>query len=182
MEEIWLPCPDFEDHYEVSNLGRLKSKSVFIPHEGTWNQDMGGYIKKVKIHNQQVNRYGYLHAKLCKYGKCNHRTVHRLVAKVFIPNPNNLTQVNHIDGNKMNNRVDNLEWVSPSGNIKHAYETGLMNSDHLKGSKHHKTKLTEQDVLDIRESNLKPKDLSKKYNISYSTVIDILNRKTWKHI
>lgn len=57
--------------------------------------------------------------------------IHRLVAKTFIPNPNNLPQVNHIDGNKKNNSVDNLEWVSRSGNVRHAYDTGLINSTNI---------------------------------------------------
>lgn len=182
IEEIWKPCPEFEDHYEVSNLGRIRSKAVFIPHDGMFNKDVGGYIKKIKLHNQQMNRYGYLHTKLCKYGKCVHRTVHRLVAKAFIPNPDNLVQVNHIDGDKTNNTVSNLEWVSRSQNIKHAYSTGLMNSDHLKGSKHPNSKITEEVVKDIRSSNLKNKELAEKYNISSATVSNIRNRITWKHL
>lgn len=180
--EKWLPCPGFEDHYEVSDHGRLRSRAIFIPHDGSWNKDIGGYIKKVKMHNQQVNRYGYLHSKLCKYGKCNHRTIHRLVATAFLENPNKHPQVNHIDGNKMNNHVDNLEWVSRSGNIKHAYDTGLMNSDHLKGSKHHNAKLTEDDVRAIRASDKSRKELMEEYGISYSTLKDVLNFKSWKHV
>ena len=181
-EEVWKPCPDFEEHYEVSNLGRVRSRSVFIPHDGSWNKDMNGYIKKVKIHNQQVNRYGYLQTKLCKYGKCRQLTIHRLVAKAFIENPENKSQVNHIDGNKKNNRVDNLEWTTRSENVKHAYDTGLMSSKHMTGSNHPLSKLTEDDVREIRTSEKKLKDLAKQFGVSYATIIDIKKHRTWKNI
>jgi hypothetical protein len=182
--EEWKPCPEFEDHYEVSNLGNVRSKAVFIPHDGNWNKDAGGYIKKFKKHNQQMNRYGYMHVKLCKYGTCNHRTVHRLVANAFIPNPDKLKQVNHIDGVKTNNTVSNLEWVSAGQNIKHAWETGLMNAEHLTGSKHFNTKLSEKQVLSIRKEsgNTTIKDIANKYGIGITTTRDIITRRTWKHI
>lgn len=185
MEEIWKPCPEFEDYYEISNLGRVKSKAIFIRHDGNWS-DEHGYVKKIKVKNITKNRYGYLTSKLCKLGKCRRLTIHRLVAKAFIPNPDNLTQVNHIDGNKENNYVGNLEWVSQARNIQHAFETGLMTNEHLKGSNHHNAKLTEEDVKTMRriynEGDVTIKALANKYNISARTARDILTNKTWKNV
>lgn len=179
--EIWKPVIEYENVYEVSNLGRLRSKPVFVVNDSIFG-DLGGYIKNIKIKNQTINRDGYLTSKLCFNGKCRRLTVHRLVAKAFIPNPNKYSQVNHMDGNKFNNTLENLEWVSAAQNTKHAWETGLITNEHMLGSNHHSSKLIEEDVLDIRNSNLTRKQLAEKYSISLSTVNDIIRRKSWKHI
>jgi hypothetical protein len=185
LQEEWRPVPEFEDYYEISNMGRVKSKAIFIRHDGNWS-DEHGYVKKIKTKNITMNRYGYLTSKLCKLGKCRRLTVHRLVAKAFIPNPEGFTQVNHVDGNKENNVVTNLEWVSAARNIQHAYETGLMNSDHLQGSNHHNAKLTEEDVKTMRriynEGTVTIKALANKYNIGASTARDILTHRTWRNV
>ena len=73
----------------------------------------------------KLDRYGYYKVTLSVNRKLHYRTVHRLVAETFIPNPNNLPQVNHINGDKTNNSVDNLEWVSPRTNVNHAHSMGL---------------------------------------------------------
>lgn len=183
--EIWLDCPEYEKVYQVSNLGRVRSKPIFIRHDGIFG-DENGYIKHVKIKNQTVNRYGYLTTKLCYDGKCRRLTIHRLVAKAFLTNENNYNQVNHINGNKFDNRLDNLEWVSASQNIQHAYDTGLMTSEHMQGSKHFNAKVNEEDVIEMRRlydnKEMKIKQISEKYNIGVSTTYDICKRKTWKNI
>lgn len=181
-EEIWMPCPEFEKHYMISNLGRLRSREVFIPHDGMFGDD-GGYTKHIKIKNQTENRYGYLTSKLCKDGNCRRLTIHRLVAKAFLENPKKLSQVNHIDGNKHNNVVTNLEWISPSGNIKHAYATGLMNAEHLKGENNKLSKLTNEKVEIIRNKLLNGETcttIAREFDVSPSTIRDIKNNKTWK--
>jgi len=184
MEEIWKPIVGYEQHYEVSNLGRVKSKAVFIPHTGNWTEE--GYIKKIKIKNLHINRYGYLHVKLCKYGQCKHHLVHRLVGMAFLPEPNKKLQINHIDGNKLNNCVTNLEWATSKENMAHAWQTGLINADHMQGSRHPKAKITEDDVVVIRnlyQSKLATKqELSDKYGLSVASISDILYKRTWKNV
>lgn len=121
----------------------------------------------------QQNNKGYLRVILCgkKY------FVHRLVAEKYIPNPNNYEQVNHIDGNKLNNTVNNLEWVSNIMNRTHAVKMGL----HLKGEDCPWSKLNWEKVEFIRKSSTYSiKELSKKFNVSETTIRDVINYKTWK--
>lgn len=105
--EIWLPVVGYEGKYEISNLGRVKSL----------RDKYGNY--REKILKQGKNNNGYLCVKLCKEGKMKNCRVHRLVANAFIPNPNNFPTVNHIDENKENNQVDNLEWMNLSKQQRH---------------------------------------------------------------
>lgn len=183
--EEWRPAPGYEGYYEVSNLGRIKSAAIFIRHDGNWAEE-GGYIKKIKIRSQQTNRYGYKTIKLCKLGNCKQARVHRLVAEAFIPTDNHLNQINHIDGNKTNNLITNLEWVTAAENMKHAWETGLVNKDHTVGSRHHNALLNEQLVIEIRSLYAKggytQKELAEIYGVKFGTIKDVLTNRTWKHV
>lgn len=109
--------PGFED-YAVS-----KSGEVFrISYSDSGNR--GKYKLPHKL-TPKLDKYGYYKVTLSVNRKLTYRTIHRIVAETFIPNPNNLPQVNHIDGNKTNNRVENLEWVTPRENTLHAHSSGL---------------------------------------------------------
>lgn len=107
-EEVWKDVLGYEGLYQVSNLGRIKS----LPKkDGFYN--LPEHIKKQHITNK------YYAVSLNKNGKCKNTHVHRLVAKAFLPNPNNLPQVNHKDENKLNNNIENLEWCSAKYNVNY---------------------------------------------------------------
>lgn len=119
MEEIWKGIPGYEEKYQASNLGRIRSTI-------SWNGRY--YYKKERILVPQKNCWGRLQIDLSKNGKVKKYSVHRLVAQTFIPNPENKPEINHIDGNKLNNNIENLEWVTSKENVLHAYRTGLRKS------------------------------------------------------
>ena len=106
MEEIWKNIEGYPN-YQVSNMGRVKRLST------------GYYRRTEKILKPQLQNNGYLHIKLSQKDKTKCILVHRLVAQVFIPNPNNLPQVNHINEDKTDNRVENLEWCTQKYNINY---------------------------------------------------------------
>ena len=127
-----------------------------------------------RILKPQPNGKGYLRVILG--GK--RYFVHRLVAEKFIPNPENKEQVNHKDGNKLNNNADNLEWVTNKENRKHAIENNL----HLQGEACPQTKLTETDVKFIREHlELNSVELGKLLNVAPSTIRSVRNYQSWKN-
>lgn len=123
MEE-WKPVVGYEDSYEVSNYGRVRSVDRIIVDKNGVESFHRGFMKK-QTDNKVRGKAGYLVVRLLSNGVGITRVVHRLVAEAFIPNENNLPTVNHIDGNKQNNHVDNLEWVSFADNNIHALHTNL---------------------------------------------------------
>lgn len=114
MEEIWKDIPGYEGFYQVSNMGRVK-------HLVEWrgNDYSARYISNPKIVLPHLDCNGYERIRLFMWGKGKPYRIHRLVAKAFIPNPNNYPQINHIDEDKTNNRVDNLEWCTQTYNNKY---------------------------------------------------------------
>lgn len=111
--EKWKSIKGFENLYEISNMGNIKSLG------NKKNHSKIIYLKKGE------NRGGYEYVVLQNNKKIKSKLVHRLVAEAFIPNPENKKQVNHIDGNKKNNCVENLEWNTPSENILHSFKIKL---------------------------------------------------------
>jgi len=113
------------------------------------------------------------------------KLIHRLVAEAFIPNPENLPEINHIDGNKRNNAVSNLEWVSHLENIRHAWDTGLSTPTSLKGEDNPSAKLTEDDVSTIRKryaaGGVTQAELAREYQVTATAIHWVLTRKNWKH-
>lgn len=121
-KEIWKPVTDWEGIYKVSNLGRVRSLRRTMTTSSLVKIVVPGKVKVL-----QINKNGYAVALLSQRGVRKDKlcTVHRLVAREFVENPLNKPEVNHKDGNKLNNNVSNLEWVSHSENTKHAADTGL---------------------------------------------------------
>lgn len=108
-KEVWKPIPGYEDRYLASSLGRIKS----LP---SCSRSKGVIIKP------NLKKSGYTNTGLCKDGKVKHWRTHRLIALTFLPNPDNLPEVNHLSGVKNDNRVCNLAWCSRSDNVKHKYK------------------------------------------------------------
>jgi hypothetical protein len=120
MQEIYKDIKGYEGLYQISNLGNIRSLD-----RQSWNGNSWFTLKGKQL-SPADNGKGYLFVGLCKNGKIRSRCyIHRLVAETFLPNPNNKPCVNHIDGNKQNNCLSNLEWVTYEENNKHAYKTGL---------------------------------------------------------
>jgi len=178
MDEIWKDIPDYEGFYQASNLGKIKS----LPR--TWIVRNGGlHITKEKTLKDSATR-GYRQISLCKNNKPRRHAVHRLIIMSF--QGKSKLQVNHIDGDKANNNLNNLEYCTSSENLKHSYALGLQDK---KGEKHHFAKFTNKQILDIREKNKSKnmkigywKELSEKLNVHPNTLYAIRKNINWRHI
>jgi hypothetical protein len=173
MEEIWKDIIGYFGLYQISNLGNIKSLERY-------RYNNLKYLQKEKHLSLIKNVYGYLQVNLCKYGKIKIFKVHRLVACAFISNPENKPEINHKNGIKIDNRVENLEWCTRSENEIHSYENGFQNQ---KGEKNNNVKLTQIQVNQIRSKYIPYKyssfKLADEYNISQQNIINIINKKIW---
>lgn len=141
--EVWLDTEHpFNLHYQVSSFGRVRSKDRFISCKD------GRFINlKSRIMAQEHHKTDCMRVSICVDGQKYSKSIHRLVATAFIPNPENKPEVNHIDGNRLNNNVDNLEWATRIENMKHAVDTGLINNQFGEKASHSKY-VTEVYTLD----------------------------------
>lgn len=165
--EIWKPIKGFEGIYEISNLGNLRSCDRMVKHY------IEGFTRKYKGQSKKsrLGKDGYLRCTLKNDGKIYHCRLHRLVAEAFIDKNDSFEVVNHINGNKIDNRVANLEWCTISENTIHAVKNRLI-----------KTKLTDEEALLIYNSKLSNRKLAKQYNIDSTIVWRIKNQLAYKHL
>ncbi len=178
MEEVWKYIPKTYHQYSVSNLGRVRSNQIAYTASNGVAECV--FHKKGRILKPHANKEGYLSVNL--FGKP--KKIHRLVAEVFIENSENKPCINHKDGNKSNNSIDNLEWVTVKENNLHALENGLRPS----GERYSHSKLTDAQVREIR-ANYKPrtrgcgcKVLARKYGVHHSIIQKILNKQMWRYL
>ena len=150
----------------------IKSDYEITAEGKVYNVTKGTLLKGTSI--TKMNRYVKVHVD-------KFRPLHRLVATAFIPNPDNLPQVNHIDGNRLNNAASNLEWCSASSNVRHAYAAQLKTN---KGEINPVSKLTEQDVRNIRNSSVTARQIRDKLNlqVGVDAVKAVRSGKNWSHV
>lgn len=130
IKKEWKEIKGYEGKYIISNYGEIISLPRYKRNNSKFQ-----YVQPREICKYTNPKNGYVYVYLCNNGVYKNVRLHKLVAKTFIPNPNNLPQVNHKDGNKLNNHVKNLEWCTASENIKHAYKLGLMKNQYMKNNK-----------------------------------------------
>lgn len=176
-KEIWKDIKGYEGLYQVSNLGRVRSLDRYVKQNHNTKQ-----LKKGKIIQPTKNHKGYLGLKLCKENTSKKVSIHRLVAQTFIPNLENKPQVNHIDGDKTNNRIENLEWCTNSENQIHAYKMGLnkvTEEQRRKISQRQKGRKVTEKEKRIRRENAKNKKKVKCINTGevFESIMDA-SRKT----
>jgi hypothetical protein len=168
MSDIWTKIPNY-NNYSVSE-------------DGVVRRDAGYGCRKSRILKPDTDKHGYKKVTLSKNSKQKRFLVHRLVAEAFIPNVENKPHVNHKDSNRLNNRVCNLEWVTPRENQLHAYNFG--NKDHS-GSRNGRSILKEKDVLEIKSLlslGKSCKSIATTYGVSYQAINDIRLKRRWRHL
>lgn len=181
MKEIWKDIPNYEGYYQASNLGKIRSLNRKVNCGITSNKQV---LRKGKVLCAHPNLRKYLTVVLSINNKQKTFTVHRLIAKTFIPNPNNYPQINHIDGNKNNNCVNNLEWCTSKQNIKHSWDNKLSKTYiHPKGklTKYSATLCKKVDQFDLQNNFIKTfksiSEASRIMNCSVSNIKDCCHKK-----
>ena len=172
--EIWKDIISYEGIYKISSFGFIESVERYISNGNGFRLISSCVLKYT------LDKKGYPYIILHNKNKVKRFAVHRLLAYYFIPNPNNFKIVEHKNDNPSDYRIENLEWSTQSTNIKNGYLRG--NMIRRKGELSGNSKLTEKDVLEIRESNLKQKELGIIYSVATAYISCIKSRKNWKHI
>lgn len=187
-KEVWRPVKGFEGIYEVSNEGRVKSFNKNARGKFAKVARNGGLIMKERV--KLGDKSHYAHVTLLHGNLRFDTSIHRLVAMHFIPNPQNKEYVNHKDGDKLNNVVSNLEWVTKSEDVKHAHDTGLNKSRYSEKQKAWTRKMgylnrrTKFEIAqDIRELESRFKfgatKIARLYGFSRGMVMDIISGRTY---
>lgn len=167
LPEEWKPVVGFPG-YEISSYGRVKGKKGQI----------------MTPTRQKSRKHYYWHVDLMSpFRNHNCKKLHRMVAEAFIPNPDNLPEVNHKDCNRDNNTIGNLEWASRKSNMEHASHNGRL----LQGSKHRSAKFTEKQVIELREfkknnPKVSSNSMAKMHGVNSGTMSRLLSNKQWRHL
>lgn len=175
MSEVWKPVKGYEGYYEVSNLGRVKSKA-----RKYYRSDVLYHLKE-RVMKVSPSSSGYNTIILTVNGKAKSYLLHRLIALAFIENPQNKKCINHKDGDKFNNSLENLEWCTYSENRNHGLRTGLIKQ---KRATHSHAKLTEDDVKFIKKmysyTYCGYSDIAWFYPVGHDAIRNIILGEKWK--
>ncbi len=177
-KEEWYDIPGYEGFYQISNKQRIRSLDRIEIRSCKFGQVTA--IRRGQIRSTSNDGYGYLRLYLRKNGKSERWLVHRLVATVFVPNPENKPLINHKDGNKNNNEPDNLEWVTTQENTKHAVLNGL--HSYMRGGK---SAIGPDDIPNILKriaSGEKKQSIANDYEVSKDAICRIKSGETWTRI
>lgn len=158
---MWAIIKDFPN-YKISKSGKIVN------------------IRTGKLISISIHKQGYRVVRLWCKGVSRLMKIYRLKAEAFIPNPENKREVNHLDGDRMNEKLKNLEWATPSENMKHAFKNGLAKGQFGKGSKHQLRKVSLEDIYEIRrlrKEGKKLKEIGAIYNLVDRTVCNICKHK-----
>lgn len=172
--EAWLPIPGYEENYEVSDYGRVRSKARFSQQKGRWGTAMVRFpAKDMRVFTQPA---GYKYICLCLNGVPTKHLLHRLVLLAFV-GPSEL-QCNHKDGEKANNRLDNLEYCTATENLRHCIDVlGKKRGEGVGNSV-----LTEDAVRAIRLDGRPIKEIAASYGVSYQAIHMVKSRRNWGHV
>ena len=181
MEE-YKDIPGYEGMYAVTKDGRVWShpKETIVGGRGGVRVDGGRFLSN-KPHHQGYCRVHIRDKNNIRKGML----VHRLVAMTYIPNPDALPFINHLNGDTQDNRVDNLEWCDNKRNTKHAYDNGWIKTPYQQGEANSQAKLTVDDARRIKElsaAGMGDTAISRETGISRSAVKDVTKGRTWRHI
>ena len=178
LTETWKDIPEFRGSYQVSNMGRVRSVDRVVTFKNGRKRKYKGMVLKPHLNNK-----GYECLNLYDDNGCNKKTVHRLVLGTFKPHVNMKDlEVNHIDGDKLNNHLTNLEWLTGRDNILHAHDIGLIN---YKGEGNPRTKLSNADVLEILErldTGGVQREIALDYGVSNRCISHINTGTTWRSV
>jgi len=189
--EIWKDINGYEGLYQISSLGRVKSFAKVK----TGKRPSRGYYCGREIYMSICdNGRGYMFVSIRCGSKKKNKYIHRLLAQHFIPNPQNKPQVNHINGIKSDNRIENLEWVTERENAIHAFKNGYLHqlpkmqklaSEATRGEQNTRSILKDIDIPIIFKMNKAghiQSSIAKHFGVCRATIGYVLNRKTWNHV
>lgn len=177
----WFDVPGYENEYQITRDGIVRSKPRYVNSPAAGGRRL---LAGKEIKTRLIKGYPAFHP--CVGGKKRTVYIHRLLAMLFVPNPDNKPYVNHIDGRKDNNEISNLEWCTHKENMRHAFMTGLATyPDVGPGERSPSSKLRNEDVIEIKkriamgEGN---KSIARDFGVSPGTIGFIKTGETWSHI